>query len=92
MQHSGTPSQITFPLGRAARGQAVLPRPSLRMRLNRVMIGRNGTGICNLFGSHQFHHSERRNHAQRSIFRNHSDFMQGYNSVAQENNHVGSPR
>ena len=27
-----------------------------------------------------------------SLFRNHSDFMQGYNSVAQENNHVGSPR
>ena len=27
-----------------------------------------------------------------SLFRNHSDFMQGYNSVAQENNHVGSTR
>ena len=92
MQHRRTPSQTTFPLGRAAIGRAVLPKLSLRMRLNRAMIGRYGTGIRNLFGSHRFHRSECRNHAQRSIFRNHSDFMQGYNSVAQENNHVGSPR
>ena len=92
MQHRGTPSQAAFPLGRAALDRVVLPRLSLRMRLNRAVIGRYGTGIRNLFGSHRFHRSECRNHAQRSIFRNHSDFMQGYNSIAQENNHVGSPR
>lgn len=65
MQHRGTPSQATFPLGRAALDRVVLPRLSLRMRLNRAVIGRYGTGIRNLFGSHRFHRSECRNHAQR---------------------------
>ena len=65
MQHRGTPSQVTFPFGRAAIGRAVLPKLSLRRRLNRAMIGHYGTGIRNLFGSHRFHRSECRNHAQR---------------------------
>ena len=85
---------------RTILGRAILPSLSLhislhmssRTSLSRATIARHGTGIRNLFGSHRFHRSECRNHAQRSIFRNHSDFMQGYNSVAQENNHVGSPR